>query len=407
MTLSSLSLKEGVNVDNPETITHVSLCSGYGGIGLGLQRVLPALRDVAHVEIEAFAVANLVTKMEQNELDAAPIWTNLKTFDFRAFRGKVDILTGGYPCQPFSLAGKRLGKDDPRHLWPYIIEGIRAARPPICFFENVEGHISEGFREVQASLRRAGYRVEAGIFSAAEVGAPHQRKRLFILGIANTLPAEAIRELRELADTQSNRSSRDLRECNEAQELIQRPEDVHEKKSERSRDASRNGESEREREELADSRLLGQTEHEQQAARIKQPSEIERNELANPMRQRGSGRNRSQLPPSRSPKDQTKGSSSESGELPYPDHQRRNRDEQRSRPEQEQPRTPLLHPHVRSWPARPNEQQYEWEEPRTQPKMGRATNGFKSRVDSLRLLGNGVCPDTAEKAFRTLIKKFK
>ena len=170
------------NVDTAKTITHVGLCAGYGGIELGLKRVLPTLRSVALCEIEAFAIANLVAKMEAGLMDAAPVWTDLKTFPWESFRDRVDILTGGYPCQPFSAAGKRAGKDDPRHLWPWIADGIAAMRPRVCFFENVEGHISLGLPDVIEDLGRLGYRATWGIFSASvDAGAPHQRKRVFIL----------------------------------------------------------------------------------------------------------------------------------------------------------------------------------------------------------------------------------
>ena len=168
-------------MDTTKPVTHVSLCAGYGGIDLGLKRAISNLRTIAVSEIEAFACANLVAKMEAGCLDAAPIWTDVKTFPWEEFRGKVDILSGGYPCQPFSAAGKRLGKDDPRHLWPWIADGIRVCRPAVCFFENVEGHISLGLREVIGELEEIGYRTTWGVFSAAEVGAPHQRKRVFIL----------------------------------------------------------------------------------------------------------------------------------------------------------------------------------------------------------------------------------
>ena len=161
--------------------THISLCSGYGGIDLGLRRVLPGLRTIAYAEIEEFACGLLASRMEAGQLDSAPIWTNLKTFPWAAFHGKVHILSGGYPCQPFSAAGKRLGAADPRHLWPFIADGIRAMRPELCFFENVEGHISLGLREVISELGSLGYRTTGGLFSASEVGAPHQRKRVFIL----------------------------------------------------------------------------------------------------------------------------------------------------------------------------------------------------------------------------------
>jgi site-specific DNA-cytosine methylase len=124
--------------------------------------------------------------MEAGLLDASPIWTDVKTFPWEEFSGRVDILSGGYPCQPFSAAGKRLGTDDPRHLWPFIANGIRILQPQFCFFENVEGHITLGLREVIGELESMGYKVSWGIFSAREVGAPHQRKRVFILAMANS-----------------------------------------------------------------------------------------------------------------------------------------------------------------------------------------------------------------------------
>ena len=185
-------------MDNPKELTHISLCAGYGGIDVGLKRVLPNLRTVAFSEIEAYAVANLVAKMEAGLLDAAPIWTNLKTFPWKDFRGKVDILSGGFPCQPFSAAGRRKGDEDPRHLFPYIKQGIQLLRPAIVFLENVEGIISsklgEGWTDTEGTpvllhvlreLERVDYKATAGIFSASEVGAPHQRKRVFIMAHSN------------------------------------------------------------------------------------------------------------------------------------------------------------------------------------------------------------------------------
>jgi DNA (cytosine-5)-methyltransferase 1 len=164
--------------------TVISFCSGYGGIERGLDLAGVEHRVLAYVEIEAFAIANLVAKMESGALVPAPIFTDLKTFPAHLFRGCVDIITGGYPCQPFSAAGKRLGTEDPRHLWPYILDHIKAIRPVRCLFENVEGHISLGLREVIGDLEGAGYNATWGIFSAAEVGAPHQRKRVYIMANA-------------------------------------------------------------------------------------------------------------------------------------------------------------------------------------------------------------------------------
>ena len=180
-------------MDTTQTITHLSLCAGYGGIDLGLRSVLPSMRAIAYVEIEAFPCANLVAKMQEGWLDAAPIWTNLKTFDARPFRGLVDILSGGFPCQPFSHAGQRKGTEDPRHLFPEIERIIRECEPKMLFLENVEGIISSKYGGTEQSvlhhvlgrLESMGYRAEAGLFSAEECLYPHRRKRVFIGGISN------------------------------------------------------------------------------------------------------------------------------------------------------------------------------------------------------------------------------
>ena len=175
-------------MDNTEQLRCISLCSGYEGLGMGLRRVLPNLRIVAYSEIEEYACAVLAARMAEGKLDVAPIWTNLKTFPCFAFRGRVHGITAGYPCQPFSVAGKRRGIDDPRHLWPYIRRAIGIIQPEWVFLENVPGHVKLGLREVLLDLEELGYRVESdsgtptwGLFTAAEVGAPHRRQRLFIL----------------------------------------------------------------------------------------------------------------------------------------------------------------------------------------------------------------------------------
>ena len=188
-------------MDTSKAVTHIGLCAGYGGIELGLKRAIGNLRSVALCEIEAFAIANLVSKMEAGLMDPAPIWPDLKTFPWAAFRDRVDILTGGYPCQPFSAAGQRKGKQDPRHLWPWIADGIRLLRPRCCFFENVEGHISLGLSDVIEDLAGMGYRTTWGIFSASECGAPHQRKRVFILAHNDS---ERSQELARQVSAQSN-----------------------------------------------------------------------------------------------------------------------------------------------------------------------------------------------------------
>jgi DNA (cytosine-5)-methyltransferase 1 len=192
-----------LNMDITEELpTVLSFCSGAGGIERGLELAGFKHRVIAFSEIEAYAIANLVNKMEANLLSPSPIYTNLKTFPAYLFRDKVSLITGGYPCQPFSAAGHRKGKDDPRHLWPYIRGHIESIRPVQCFFENVEGHISLGLREVISDLESLGYRTTWGIFSAREVGAPHQRKRVYILADSNGVRCDR----RELSDRVSQRS---------------------------------------------------------------------------------------------------------------------------------------------------------------------------------------------------------
>lgn len=125
--------------------------------------------------------------MQEQTLDEAPIWTNLKAFDGKPWRGKVDCITGGYPCQPFSIAGKKLGDKDPRHLWPHVKRIVEEIEPPICLFENVGGHLRLGFEQVHDGLQAMGYQVKVGLFTAEEVGAPHKRERLFILAYRSVI----------------------------------------------------------------------------------------------------------------------------------------------------------------------------------------------------------------------------
>ena len=176
-----------------DVLTAISLCSGYEGLSLGLKRAIPNVRTVCYVERETYAVANLVAKIKEGKLDDAPIWDDLATFDPKPFEGMVHIIHGGYPCQGFSVAGKRLGTKDPRWVWPHIARIVEAVRPVWCIFENVAGHLTMGFPEVYRSLRNMGYSVEAGLFTAAEVGSSMaEGKRLFILAQAESFAGDIL-----------------------------------------------------------------------------------------------------------------------------------------------------------------------------------------------------------------------
>ncbi|MFO1144526.1 MAG: DNA cytosine methyltransferase [Amaricoccus sp.] len=164
-----------------DALLGLSLCAGVGGLDLGLVLACPGYRTVGYVEREAFAAALLVARMEDAALDHAPVWDDVAGFDGGPWRGGVDIVLAGYPCQPFSVAGRRLAAADPRHLWPHVARIVGEVAPPFVFLENVAHHLRLGFPEVAGDLVGLGYRLAAGLFTAAEVGAPHRRERLFVL----------------------------------------------------------------------------------------------------------------------------------------------------------------------------------------------------------------------------------
>jgi len=368
-------------MDTTKPVTHVSLCAGYGGIDLGLKRAISNLRTIAFSEIEAFACANLVAKMEAGYLDAAPIWTDVKTFPWEQFRGKVDILSGGYPCQPFSAAGKRLGKDDPRHLWPWIADGIRVCRPAMCFFENVEGHISLGLREVIGELEEIGYRATWGVFSAAEVGAPHQRKRVFILAHCNESRLE-----RSLSTRVVNQIG------------WQKPSDGHVGSS------SNNGA------ELADTSDGGRRKDRQQA-KFWPNMFVQSSGNCGPAQSKQADEGQGWA--GKTMADTNRIGDSRSGyELGSVGQIRQGR----------QDFAPDCHHVFYRWPNRPGHPQFGWEPARivrkTESTLGGDAHGAAggmdyaqlcvsgdNRTDELRLLGNGVVPATAERAFRVLIAR--
>jgi DNA (cytosine-5)-methyltransferase 1 len=151
-----------------------SLCSGYGGLDMGVQAVYGG--TVAwHVEYDRDP-----SKILAHHWPHIPNHGDVKTTDWANVE-PVDILTAGYPCQPFSHAGKRKGTDDPRHLWPGVATAIRVLRPGLAVLENVAGHLSLGLDTVLGDLAEMGYGATWGVVRAADAGAPHGRARVFIL----------------------------------------------------------------------------------------------------------------------------------------------------------------------------------------------------------------------------------
>ena len=160
---------------------HIDLCSGIGGFSLGFQYAKLS-EPILFCELDEFC-----QKILKKQWPNVPICNDVKELanDTNAFiprpRGRKRILTGGYPCQSFSQAGKRLGWEDPRAIWPYIFRIVQQERFDVCVFENVSGHISLGLDEVLHDLEGEGYTTRTFVCGAEAVGAPHKRNRLWII----------------------------------------------------------------------------------------------------------------------------------------------------------------------------------------------------------------------------------
>jgi|TARA_R110000823_G_C15867131_1_gene493790 DNA (cytosine-5)-methyltransferase 1 len=166
-----------VSLNDKEKIKVLSLFAGIGGIDLGLEST-GRFETVQFVEYERFCQHIL-----RRHWPDVPIWGDVKTFDPDSC-GDIDLICGGYPCQPFSVAGKQKGAEDDRHLWPRMFEIIKHKRPTWVLCENVSGHVNLGLDQVLFDLESEGYSWQTIVLGAVAVDAPHRRQRLFI--VANT-----------------------------------------------------------------------------------------------------------------------------------------------------------------------------------------------------------------------------
>ena len=334
-------------MDNTKTINVLSICTGYGGFELALQQIWPESNfRVVAVEIEAYAAANLVAKAEEGKLAIEAVYSNVKTFPADVFRGCFDIVVAGYPCQPFSNAGQRRGKADPRHLWPFIHDILRKVRPVWCLFENVRGHTREGLFDVLRDLHRLGYTSECGIFSAAEVGASHKRERLFIMAYA-----ESVRQ-RGRANAGSNEK---WQVCESGQK--------------------RNG-------------VWGETEGQCTMANTCE-QRLQGGELGASVAGEGKA---------------ASGAASECCKAMGHALCDNGREVQTQARQSGKRQEPLFTSN--KWPAKPGQEQESWEQPRTiESSLGRTADGFANWVDRIRLCGNGIVPQQAVKAIRCLSGK--
>lgn len=175
-----------------------SLCTGYGGLDMAVEAYFGA-ETVWCFENDPYAskLINLRYGIEN--------FNDLTELDMLQLP-KVDIITAGYPCQPFSTSGSRKGTDDERHLWPYIFKVISQVRPSFVVLENVRGHLSLGFKEVLADLASIGYDCEWQLVRASDIGAPHERSRLFAIAYPNLTRRRIPPQIKAITDTTGERS---------------------------------------------------------------------------------------------------------------------------------------------------------------------------------------------------------
>jgi len=159
-------------------MTHGSLFSGIGGFDLAASWM--GWENIFHCERDEFG-----QKVLAHHFPNSKLYDDVRTMDANKYRGRIDVLSGGFPCQPFSVAGKRKGTEDDRHLWPSMLRVIRECRPRYVVGENVKGLVgwSDGmvFEEVCVDLENLGYSVQPYLIPACAKNAPHRRMRVWFV----------------------------------------------------------------------------------------------------------------------------------------------------------------------------------------------------------------------------------
>ena len=183
----------------------LDLFSGIGGFSLGLERA--GMQTVAFCEIEDYPRRVLAKHWPE-----VPIYDDVRTLtaDRLAADGVagIDVICGGYPCQPFSLAGKRAGAEDDRHLWPEMFRLLQETRPTWFIGENVAGHISMGLDQVLSDLEDEGYEAQPFVIPACAVGGGHQRYRLWIVANTNSERLEKRRDIEKCINTAAGEATK-------------------------------------------------------------------------------------------------------------------------------------------------------------------------------------------------------
>ena len=331
------------------TLTVGSLFSGIGGLDLGLERA--GMKVIWQSEIDPYA-----TRVLNKHWPEVPNHGDIKRIEWSDVV-RPDVICGGYPCQPFSLAGARQGEEDPRHLWPWVREAIRVLRPRYAILENVRGHLSLGGSTVLREIAALGYCAEWRIVSAASVGANHRRDRIIIVAYPNRQdePNASKHEVGMVADTDDARSRASRRDYQrEGSTSLKRRNELPQS------GPSRRGAN------VADTDGAG----------------LERNlrEIAEARHDRRLTRSGSALADTESRVDvrRERERSDYRGEVFGGDNLRR---------------------------GTPFDEIWKWWE--TEPGVGRVANGIPNRVDRLKGLGNAVVPQVAEVIGRLVLQHYE
>ena len=180
-------------------LRHLDLFSGIGGFSLGLEAT-GGFETVAFCDIEKYCLEIL-----EKRYPGVPRYTNIKELNYETIKTDgvfpIDIITGGYPCQPFSVAGRKKGEKDPRHLWPEMFRLVQELQPSWVIGENVSGHIKLGLDTVLKNLESEGYAARTFSISASSIGANHQRERVWI--VANSKQDNYFEQVRRRNEEES------------------------------------------------------------------------------------------------------------------------------------------------------------------------------------------------------------
>jgi len=336
----------------------LDLFSGIGGFSLAAHWA--EIKTVAFCESDPFC-----EKVLKKNFPSIPVFPDICKLKRGDIDGTVDVITGGFPCQPFSIAGRKKGTQDNRDLWPEMFRVVKEFKPTWVIGENVANFVNMAFQRTKIDLESEGYEVQPFIIPACGVGAPHRRDRVWIV-----------------AYSQNNSSERKLRDLHQANESIFKPKKQKQKKTEQLRNAGKYAQRSRD---VVDSK---RNEHNREiGGGFEEEGENEEQERKeNSTARKSSGTSEVRLSDNRH-----EGSEDVANFESIISDGRENIDDKKSRKGQGEFRGKSCHEEPnRNW----------WE---SEPNVGRVANGIPNRVDRLKSLGNSIVPQVAYQIFKGIV----